>query len=117
MFVEIPLNTVTFHVEVAPIHTGGRWRRFLFNRFRDVLDFSAQEQVPIASISIQTRRRNGHEYSISRLKEVYEATSPEGQARNLFVCADGETIEDEISGSLDSAVEKVCIWSDVLFRN
>lgn len=110
VFVEVPLNNMVFHVDVAPRDAGGYWRRFIFSKFRDILDFSMQEKVPIANISVQSRRENGQTYSITNLKEVYEITTSQGLQRNLFVCVDGTEVDEEPHRAGGKPVRKIRVW-------
>lgn len=112
VFVEIPLNSMIFHADIAPVGTGGYWRRFVFSQFRHVIEFSMQEKVEIASLSIQSRREDNGSYTINRLKEVHEIKATDGRVKNIFICLDGAEVIDEADDFAESELQqRKCIWS------
>lgn len=97
-FVEVPLNTYLFHLDVAPVHAESRWQRFIFDKPENFFEFMAAEKILDLCIHIQTRRKTGSDYQLKRVVEISEGCAFSGESVYMFFCADGSI---EISGFSD----------------
>lgn len=94
-FVEIPLNTQLFHLDVAPVDNESRWQRFVFDNIENVFDFAAVENIHKFRMHVQTRRESDCDYQLKRVVEISRGKVAGGESVFAFSCADGST---EISG-------------------
>lgn len=94
-FVEIPLNTHLFHLDVAPVDDSSRWQRFIFDKLENVFDFLAAEKIREFQIYIQTRRATSADYQLKRVVEISAGYAISGESVYVFSCANGST---EIGG-------------------
>lgn len=97
-FVEIPLNTHLFHLDVAPVSNESRWQRFVFDKIENIFEFAAVEDIHEFRIHVQTRREPGADYQMKRVVEISRGNAVGGESVYVFSCADGST---EISGFSD----------------
>lgn len=97
-FVEIPLNTQLFHLDVAPVDNESRWQRFIFDKIENIFEFAAVENIHEFHIHVQTRRERGADYQLKRVVEISRGSADSGESVYVFSCADGST---EISGFSD----------------
>lgn len=94
-FVEIPLNTHLFHLDVAPIDDERMWQRFIFDALENVIEFLAAEKICDFRIYVQTRRQVDTDYQLKRIIEISEGHAVNGESVYIFFCANGST---EIAG-------------------
>jgi len=94
-FVEIPLNTHLFHLDVAPVNEESRWQRFIFDKVENIFEFASLENIHEFRIHVQTRREPSTDYLLKRVVEISKGSAVSGESVYLFLCADGST---EISG-------------------
>jgi hypothetical protein len=90
-FVEIPLNTHLFHVDVAPACDESRWQRFVFDRVENIFAFAADEKLQEFRIHVQTRRVHERDYQLKRVVEIACGVASSGEVAYVFSCADGST--------------------------
>lgn len=88
-FVEIPLNTHLFHVDVAPVDDESRWQRFVFDRVENIFGFAADEKLEEFIIYVQTRRVHEHDYQLKRVVKIARGIASSGEVAYVFSCADG----------------------------
>jgi hypothetical protein len=88
-FIEIPLNTHLFHVDVAPIDDESRWQRFIFDRVENIFAFAADEEIEEFRVHLQSRRNNDGDYELKRVVEIAIGTARSGEVAHVFLCADG----------------------------
>lgn len=112
-FVEIPLNTYLFHLDVAPVDDESRWQRFIFDQPENIFEFLAVEGISEFLIHIQTRRTNDVNYQLKRVVEISEGYALNGEAVYVFLCADNSV---EISGfsnvSQSDIVKMSRLWKE-----
>lgn len=94
-FVEVPLNTHLFHVDVAPVDEESRWQRFIFDAVETVFAFAAIEKIQEFRIYVQSRRTYGANYQLKRVTAISQGGTFSGESVYVFSCADGSV---EISG-------------------
>lgn len=97
-FVEIPLNTYLYHLDIAPADDESRWQRFIFDMLENVFKFLAAEEIREFHIYIQTRRKSEADYQLKRIIEISKGYAISGESVHVFSCADGSV---EISGFSD----------------
>lgn len=97
-FVEIPLNTHLFHLDIAPFTDESRWQRFIFDNFENIFDFISIEELKEYRLHIQTRRESDSDYELKRVVEISEGYALTGERAYMFACANGSI---EISGFND----------------
>jgi hypothetical protein len=97
-FVEVPLNTHLFHVDVAPVVEESRWQRFIFDAVETVFAFAALEKIQEFRIYVQSRRTLGANYQLKRVIAISQGSTFSGESIYVFSCADGSV---EISGFND----------------
>ncbi|WP_157201886.1 hypothetical protein [Massilia sp. Root335] len=97
-FVELPLNSHLFHLDVAPIDDESRWQRFIFDTFENVIEFLASEKIEEFRIHIQTRRHADADYLLKRIVQISEGYAISGESAYVFSCANGSI---EIGGVND----------------
>jgi hypothetical protein len=90
-FVEIPLNTHLFHVDVAPADDESRWQRFVFDRLENLFAFSVDEKIQEFRIHVQTRRMHEGDYQLKRVIEIARGVASSGEVAYVFLCSDGST--------------------------
>lgn len=110
-FVEIPLNTHLFHVDVAPVHDESRWQRFVFDGVENIFAFAAYEKIQQFRIHVQTRRKNERDYQLKRVIEIARGVASSGEVAYVFSCADGSI---EI-GSLNDLVQSDIVQTSALW--
>ncbi|WP_156895541.1 hypothetical protein [Massilia putida] len=88
-FVEIPLNTHLFHVDVAPVADQSRWQRFVFDGVENIFAFAAFEKIQEFRIHVQTRRKNKWDYQLKRVIEIARGVASNGEVAYVFSCSDG----------------------------
>jgi len=96
-FVEIPLNTYLYHLDIAPADDESRSQRFIFDMPESVFEFLAAEEIKDFRIYIQTRREEA-DYQLKRIIEISKGYAISGESVHIFSCADGSI---EISGFSD----------------
>jgi hypothetical protein len=112
-FVEIPLNTQLFHVDVAPVNNESRWQRFIFDEVENILEFASAEKIDEFRIHIQTRRAPDADYELKRILEVSKGDAISGESVYVFSCADGSTVISGFNGLRRSDIASVCrIWRE-----
>lgn len=97
-FVEIPLNTHLFHLDVAPIDDESMWQRFIFDALENVIEFLVVEKIRGFRIYVQTRRQVDADYQLRRIVEISEGYAASGESAYIFSCANGSI---EIGGFSD----------------
>jgi len=112
-FVEIPLNTNLFHIDVAPVDDESRWQRFIFDKVENVFEFVAIEKISEVRIYIQTRRRTGSDYQLKRIVEISRGYAFSGESVHLFVCANGSVEISSFNEVAESDIYKVSsLWKE-----
>jgi len=110
-FVEIPLNTHLFHVDVAPVDDESRWQRFLFDRVENIFEFATYEEISQFRIHVQTRRGNESDYQLKRVVEIAHGDARSGEVVYVFACADGSIVIGGLNElSRDDIVRASKIW-------
>lgn len=97
-FIEIPLNTHLFHLDIAPLSDESRWQRFIFDNLKHIFDFILIEEIKEYRLHIQTRRNTDRDYELKRVVEISEGRAHTGEKAYVFSCANGSI---EISGFND----------------
>jgi hypothetical protein len=97
-FVEIPLNTHLFHLDVPPIDDESMWQRFIFDALENVIEFLMVEKIQGFRIYVQTRRQVDADYQLKRVVEISEGYAINGKSAYIFSCANGSI---EIGGFSD----------------
>ena len=112
-FVEIPLNTHLFHLDVAPIDDESMWQRFIFDTLDNVIEFLAAEKIRKFRIYVQTRRQVDADYQLKRIVEISEGYAINGESAYIFSCANGSI---EIGGFTDlrqsDIVRASSLWTE-----
>lgn len=112
-FVEIPLNTHLFHLDVAPIDDESMWQRFIFDALENVIEFVAAEKIRGFRIYVQTRRQVGADYQLKRIVEISEGYAINGQSAYIFSCANGSIEIGGFSDLKQSDIVKISIlWTE-----
>lgn len=110
-FVELPVNTHLFHVDVAPVSEESRWQRFIFENPATIFEFAEAEEIVDFHIHLQTRRMPGSDYQLKRVVEISIGSATSGELVYVFSCADGSTEISGFSGlSLGDIVRKAPVW-------
>lgn len=112
-FVEIPLNTHLFHLDIAPIDDESMWQRFIFDAFENVIEFLVAEKIRGFRIYVQTRRQIDTDYQLKRIVEIAEGYAINGESTYIFSCSNGSI---EIGGFNDleqSDIVKISsLWTE-----
>lgn len=112
-FVEVPLNTHLFHLDVAPVDDESRWQRFIFDTLENVIEFLSTEKIEEFRIYIQTRRHADADYQLKRIVEISEGYAISGESVYVFSCANGSI---EIGGVNDlrqsDIVRMLSLWQE-----
>lgn len=112
-FVEIPLNTHLFHVDVAPIDDESMWQRFIFDAFENVIEFLALEKISRFRIYVQTRRQLDADYQLKRIVEISEGYAINGESTYIFSCANGSIVIGGFSDLKQSDIVKISsLWAE-----
>lgn len=93
--IELTLNLNLFHVFIEGEEVG---KRFILAGIDQVLSLINAEGIKKYRVGFQPQFSHNRDFSISTLKEVYEAKDRFGQRAFIFVCADGKRY-------IDSAIE------------
>jgi hypothetical protein len=112
-FVEVPLNTHLFHLDVAPVGDESRWQRFIFDTLENVIEFLVVEKIGEFRIHIQTRRHADADYQLKRVVEISEGYANCGEFVYVYSCANGSI---EIGGfselRLSDIVRTSSLWKE-----
>jgi len=112
-FVEVPLNTQLFHLDVAPVDNESRWQRFIFDKIENIFEFAAFENIHKFRIHIQTRRESSADYQLKRVVEISMARAASGESVYAFSCADGSTEISGYSGLSQRDLERISrLWQE-----
>lgn len=90
-FVEIPLNTHLFHLDIAPSDDESWWQRFIFDRVENIFEFVEAENIRDFRIHVQTRREMVQDYQLKRIVEIALGQTISGECVYIFLCADRST--------------------------
>lgn len=96
--VELSTNVRIFHVDILFSGEGGDlglWNRFICANQITLIELIEQNEFLDMSISVQTPRTGGKQYSIALVTEIVEALGSCGDKFYLFKCADGSTFSSD----------------------
>jgi hypothetical protein len=109
---EISLNVQIFHLDIRVENNDeSYWSRYLFDNFRDVLDFVTLEGVAEHKISIQSARCDSNNYSIRTVDQVFEIINHPGAY--FYKCDDGMFVPDSMHEFPLSTRDLLLVWSFV----
>jgi hypothetical protein len=109
---EISLNVQIFHLDIrVENNEESYWSRYLFDNFRDVLDFVTLEGVAEHKISIQSARCDSNNYSIRTVDQVFEIINHPGAY--FYKCDDGMFVPDSMHEFPLSTRDLLLVWSFV----
>jgi hypothetical protein len=112
-FVEVPLNTYLFHMDVAPAGELSRWQRFIFDNIQNVFDFTRAENLQEFRIYVQSPRGPNVDYRLLRVVEISKATAITGEDVYKFSYADGSTAISGLNELTDSDIADVStLWRE-----
>lgn len=112
-FIEVPLNTHLFHVDVAPVDDESRWQRFIFDAVETVFAFAAVEKIRKFRIYVQSRRTHGANYQLKRVTAVSQGSTFSGESIYVFSCADGSVEISGFSGFVTTDIASLSkIWKE-----
>ena len=112
-FVEIPLNTHLFHLDVAPIDDESMWQRFIFDALENVVDFLVVEKIREFRVYVQTRRQADADYHLKRIVEISEGYAINGESAYIFSCANGLIEIAGFSNLKQSDIVKISsLWTE-----
>ena len=108
--IEISINAFLFHVDILTNSNDDDfvpWRRFIAAGLTQAFIIVDDDHVKEFRISLQSRRGDNHEYQISTIIEILEATEPCGQKVLIYICEDGKRVIDTSMGSEEKELTKV----------
>ena len=112
-FVEVPLNTQLFHVDVRPAKDGNRWQRFIFDGVENLFGFCTDEQIREFRIYVQSRREPGLDYHLKRVVEISTGSTFSGRLVDVFSCADGSVEISGFSGDIQTNIASMSrVWRE-----
>ena len=102
--IELTVNLNLFHVFIEGKH-------FIFGGIDQVLSLINAEGVKKYRVGFQPQFLRNRDWSISTLKEVYEAKDLFGQRAFIFVCADGKRyIDSDIENTEEDLKDRQRIY-------
>lgn len=111
-FVAIALNTHIFHVDVA-LKDEDRFQRVMFYQAEDVLKFAQAFDIDSFKISLQSKRRDGDDYTIKPISAILKGKTFEGHDVYVFQYSDKtQEASDFFEGSLDQIGEMQYVWRE-----
>ena len=112
-FVEVPLNTQLFHVDVPPAEDGSRWQRFIFDTVENLFRFCMDEEIREFRIYVQSRRERGVDYQLKRVVEISKGSTSSGRLVYVFSCADGSVEISGFSGDIQADISSIArVWKE-----
>ena len=112
-FVEVPLNTYLFHLDVAPVGDLSRWQRFVFDNIQTALDFTQAEELQEFRIYAQSPRVPNTDYHLRRVVEISKATAITGEVVYRFSYADGSEAISGFNELIDSDIADISsLWRE-----
>lgn len=112
-FVELPLNTHLFHLDVAPIDGERMWQRFIFDALENVIEFLVAEKIRGFRIYVQTRRQGDADYQLKRIVEISEGSAVNGESAYIFSCSNGSVEIGGFGNLKQSDIVKISsLWTE-----
>ncbi|MCS0627868.1 hypothetical protein NX786_00710 [Telluria mixta] len=112
-FIEIPLNTHLFHLDVAPVDAGSMWQRFIFTTLENVWEFLLAEEIREFRIYIQTRRKTDADYQLKRIVEISKGCASSGETVHIYLCENGSIEIGGFSGLCESDIVRTSsLWRE-----
>lgn len=112
-YVEVPLNTQLYHVDVPPLEDGSRWQRFIFDKAENLFGFCTDEEIREFRIYVQSRRERSVDYRMKRVVEISKGSTFSGRLVYVFSCADGSVEISGLSGDTQTDIASLStVWRE-----
>ncbi len=95
-YMEVPLNTYLYHLDIAPADEDSRWQRFIFDNVKNILSF-ASGCLGQCRIYVQSKRENGTDYQLKRILAISKGRTHSIETVYVFTCTDSSIIYSEPS--------------------